>query len=120
MSLGPVRLTRDSVEVLEKKSGVLQYERISQLSSVMVKEVAQLDMINNSLSRLKVELLQCFSDVLMDEYSTERAGQVQLDTHLLKKHIENVQIERRAIKRLAEASSVELPSQITTPSCTIA
>ena len=84
----PIRSLDLALEVLESKSGVHQYERISQLANVLVKDLEQLEQISNMMLRLKVELTQCFSDILIDEYSTERSGQLQLAVEPLKKDIE--------------------------------
>ena len=58
------------------------------MANVLVKDLEQLEQISNMMLRLKVELTQCFSDILMDEYSIERAGQLQLAVEPLKKDIE--------------------------------
>ena len=84
----PIRSLDLALEVLESKSGVHQYERISQLANVLVKDLEQLEQISNMMLRLKVELTQCFSDIIMDEYSVDRSGQLQLAVEPLKKDIE--------------------------------
>ena len=90
-----------ALEVLEPTKGVHQYERISQLANVLVKDLAQLEQISNTLMRLKVELTQCFSDIIMDEYSIERTGQLQLAVELLKKDIESAKAFNQGVSSAA-------------------
>ena len=98
-----------ALEVLEKKQGVLQFERISQLADVLVKDLAQLEQISDTMMRLKVELTQCFSDIIMDEYSIERAGQLQLSMELLKKDIETAKAFNQGASSAAAPVAGEQP-----------
>ncbi len=105
----PNRSLESALEVLESKSGIHQFERISQLANVLVKDLAQLEQISNTMLRLKVELTQCFSDILIDEYSTERAGHLQLAVELLKKDIETAKAFNQGASSAAAPAAGEQP-----------
>jgi ubiquitin len=111
-----------AMEVLAKKSGVQQVDRVAQLADVMIHEIALLERSVSHILRIKIELVQLFSDILTDEYSMERSGTMTINNEKLKSDIQAVLTYRTAIRRVSEHPVVDAATAEVAPNreCVIA
>ena len=116
----PEQSLNHALEVMEKKSGVQQHERISQLADVLVEEIGLLDTSISYLNKTKVELIQNFSDTLLEEYATgSKGGLMQLSNEKIVNDLKDCKTFQAALRRITATSSSTSEAPPPTRNCTV-